>query len=514
LISGLRPCLSLGLLLGCAPKPGRGTDGAAGGAEPPLFAVDVVVIGGGPAGMSAAAELLRLGVEDVLLLEQAGALGGSLRYQGGTPTFTFAGSAEQAAAGVVDDPARLRADWPAMTGGDPTSPWLLGWSESSVPRVEAWLGALGLGFSLLPDLDEGASVPRIHRLDQSGQAMGARLAEVLPASIVWTGVGVVGLRPGTAGGAGEEGLGVEVEDAASGETLGWIAAGAVIAASGGFLRSLDLVAAARPELDPAALSLSVAPEADGALRRALEAEGAALDHIDVIGLYAHGTPDPRGGGEELMFYPLDQGPWVNLDGRRFTDESATNQLSTGEALAAQPGQAAWAVMSAATAASLDLFAPLDRGSAEGDAAVPTLDDLLRAGIAVEADSPAALALAMGVDAAAFSAELSAFNDCADTGCIDPWRDAPLTVSPLDPGALVALRLQPALAKAFGGVAVDAEGRVLGADGAPLPGLYAAGELSGMAGGSLVGDLGFSGSLSAVIYSGMVAAESVAQALSE
>ena len=79
----------------------------------------------------------------------------------------------------------------------------------------------------------------------------------------------------------------------------------------------------------------------------------------------------------------------------------------------------------------------------------------------------------------------------------------------------ALPVAVTLAKGFGGIDTDLLGRVLDTDGEPIPGLYAAGELTGMAGGSLVGDYGFTGSLSAVVLGGRLAGGyAAAEALAE
>jgi predicted oxidoreductase len=74
---------------------------------------------------------------------------------------------------------------------------------------------------------------------------------------------------------------------------------------------------------------------------------------------------------------------------------------------------------------------------------------------------------------------------------------------------VALPIAVSVAKGFGGVDVDLDGRVLDTDLAPIPGLYACGELTGMAGGTLVGDAGFTGSLTAVVLGGRVAGRAAA-----
>ena len=117
----------------------------------------------------------------------------------------------------------------------------------------------------------------------------------------------------------------------------------------------------------------------------------------------------------------------------------------------------------------------------------TLDDLLDAGTAHEAESLADLAALAGIDEAGL----------AETG------------SRLGEGPYTAVRVAPALAKNFGGIAVDERGAVV-ANGAAIPGLFAAGELTGMAGGSLVGDGGFTGSMSAVLLSGRIAGRSATE----
>ena len=59
---------------------------------------------------------------------------------------------------------------------------------------------------------------------------------------------------------------------------------------------------------------------------------------------------------------------------------------------------------------------------------------------------------------------------------------------LDPkhGPLVAVRLRVLSRKSLGGLCTDLSGRVLGADGAPVPGLFAAGEAAGFGGGGVHG----------------------------
>src|SRR4029453_7608071 len=59
---------------------------------------------------------------------------------------------------------------------------------------------------------------------------------------------------------------------------------------------------------------------------------------------------------------------------------------------------------------------------------------------------------------------------------------------LDPaaGPLIAVRLNILTRKTLGGLPTALDGRVLGSDGSPVPGLYAAGEVSGFGGGGMHG----------------------------
>jgi fumarate reductase flavoprotein subunit len=138
-----------------------------------------------------------------------------------------------------------------------------------------------------------------------------------------------------------------------------------------------------------------------------------------------------------------------------------------------------------------------------------LGDLEDAGLVVQGDDVAAVADALGVDANALKDEAAAFNAFADGAGTDRFRTDPSQVNPITRAPIYALPLAITVAKGFGGVDVDLQGRVLDTSGQVIPGLYAAGELTGMAGGSLVGDAGFTGSLTAVVLGGRVAGENAA-----
>jgi predicted oxidoreductase len=81
------------------------------------------------------------------------------------------------------------------------------------------------------------------------------------------------------------------------------------------------------------------------------------------------------------------------------------------------------------------------------------------------------------------------------------------------GPLIAVKLHILTRKSLGGIETDLDGRVLGADGAPVPGLYAAGEASGFGGGGMHGYRALEGTfLGGCLFSGRQAGRAVARAV--
>jgi predicted oxidoreductase len=86
---------------------------------------------------------------------------------------------------------------------------------------------------------------------------------------------------------------------------------------------------------------------------------------------------------------------------------------------------------------------------------------------------------------------------------------------LDPAhhPLIAVKLHVITRKSLGGLQTDLSARVLGTDGAPIPGLYAAGEVAGFGGGGVHGYRALEGTfLGGCLFSGRVAGRAVAAAV--
>jgi predicted oxidoreductase len=81
------------------------------------------------------------------------------------------------------------------------------------------------------------------------------------------------------------------------------------------------------------------------------------------------------------------------------------------------------------------------------------------------------------------------------------------------GPLIAVRLRILTRKTLGGLQTDLAGRVLGNDGAPIPGLYAAGEIAGFGGGGMHGYAALEGTfLGGCLFSGRAAGRAAADAI--
>jgi predicted oxidoreductase len=91
--------------------------------------------------------------------------------------------------------------------------------------------------------------------------------------------------------------------------------------------------------------------------------------------------------------------------------------------------------------------------------------------------------------------------------------APHRLTDPDAGPLIAVKLHILTRKTLGGIQTDLDGRVLRADGAPLPGLYAAGEVAGFGGGGMHGYRALEGTfLGGCLFSGRTAGRALRAAL--
>jgi tricarballylate dehydrogenase len=182
-------------------------------------------------------------------------------------------------------------------------------------------------------------------------------------------------------------------------------------------------------------------------------------------------------GDAFQKHSYPWGVMINAEGRRFVDEGADFRNYTyakyGRVILSQPGQFAWQIFDRKVTHLLRdeyrIKQVTRRSAATLEELVGKLDD---------------------VDAAAALAELRAYNSAVATEVpFDPTikdgrRTRGLAVDKtnwanvLDEGPFEAYAVTCGITFTFGGLRIDTGARVMSKEGAPIPGLYAAGELVG------------------------------------
>ncbi|MFC5500893.1 FAD-dependent oxidoreductase [Lysinimonas soli] len=465
---------------------------------------DVVVIGSGVAGLAAALEAGSRGAK-VIVLESAPTIGGASAMSGAA--CCIVGSPEQRAAGVEDNVELALRDWVSFGGETVDLVWARDYLEHSLVDVHDFCAELGITWGT-PQRQEGNSVARWHLPEQYGVGIVGALLEQARRHDVTVVTGARATDLVTVNGAV---VGVTVDGLAGVDT---VRAAATVVATGGFVNN-------RERLERVSERLRSVPRwlqggsatARGTGHELLEHVGAQFAHLENVWIYPVGTPDPqdptgrRGVGLRNVVTEL----WFNLEGKRFHDESLRGGKSGTDALLAQPGQSIWAVFDGAEAASVLLIDNEYWASPSG----PLPDRMRRfwteSDFAVRAETVSELANRTGLPEQPLADALVRFNDALGRGLeTDPDTGRSLRgLAEVGPGGFAAVRMFPMAQKNFGGVVTDLSGRVLRSDGGIVPGLYAAGEVAGMAGGSINGAAGLEGTMfGPCLYSGRVAGRNV------
>jgi len=481
--------------------------GACGRSAPPpdtppaADTAQAIVVGAGLAGLSAAVEMGRRGV-DVLVVDRNSVAGGHTVLAGGV---ALVQTPVQEAAGIEDSPEQAYRDWMSWTE-DGDAEWTRYYAEHSRDMIYDWVTEMGVKFVRVAP-GHGNSVPRFHFT--SGRAVHL----VLP--IYRTALGLPNVRflfnhrVDRLLRDGDRVTGIVATDLRSGAQQS-LRAAHVVLATGGFENDTDRVLANwMPDLPrPDRLFSGAAPSATGSGHDMAIAAGARLDRIDRHYIYVNGLPDPRDPGHHHALTAGNEASlWVNAQGRRFTNEAGYDKDILVDILRQTPNTY-WAIFDNATR---DGFAA--RGAAwlknpgEGQ---PLLDD---PAIVLQAQTLGELAAMAKLPEAALRETVQRYNAMIDAGTDTDFGrfasadDAPPKVS-TPPYFAVQLFLMTR--KTMGGVAVDRQMRALDDAGRVVPGLYAVGELNGSLG--INGRHGLDGTfLGPAILSGRLAGQSIAAA---
>ncbi len=471
---------------------------------------DVIVVGAGIAGAAAALELAAGDVE-FMGIDKADRFGGTAR-RGGVGC-SIAGSPLQLESGLSDGMPRAVDDLMA-NGNDADRTWARFYYRRAVADVYGWYRQLGVDFDGLLHF-EGDSVARWHRPAGGG----ARVMEMARKKFAERGLEQCwhfGLTVTDLLRDGERICGVRIKTA-SGQRAK-LRARAVILATGGFAGNLDMSRAASPQLRNAARLLAGGnPDSQGNLHTIAARHGACLSSMGNVYTYANGTPDYRdpSGKRGVVVRRVRSCVWVNRSGERFHDEDLhiTGLSATGK-LMRQDGQTCWIVLPEATLPEVEIFDHyIEPGS---DSPAETVARFFsHSPFVSKAESLHGLAGKIGVDARTLEKTIADWNSLLSSGAArDPLTDRDLVgLRPLSDGPWCAIQLFPLVRKTLGGVATDLRCRVLDRSGAPIHGLFAAGELAGMGGGHLAGSRPLEGLMAGgSVFSGRIAGRWAARTL--
>ncbi|WP_327673769.1 FAD-binding protein [Kitasatospora sp. NBC_00458] len=255
-----------------------------------------------------------------------------------------------------------------------------------------------------------------------------------------------------------------------------LAGRAVVLACGGFEGNPEMLTryVGRNACDLPLIAPGIAANRGDALRMALELGADTAGQFDGI----HAEPvDTRTGKADAVLYGFAAGIFVNGRLERFFDEGRDTWDNTFEHVGYEiwrnQDQEAYWIADAKTLA------------------IPGIANSLLTDVPPEqADTLAGLADKLGVDAEALEKTVAEFNAAVAPGEFDPTRlDGKHTVgltpaksnwaTPLDTAPFIGIPVTAAICFTYGGVRTDLAGRVVTPSGTAIPGLYAAGEATGL-----------------------------------
>jgi uncharacterized protein len=443
---------------------------AVAGAE----ASDAIVVGSGIAGLSAAYELAKGGAR-VTVIDMASVFGGHAVMATGDLCLVATPYQEQE--GIKDSPDLAYQDF-MKWGEDPNPEWVRYYVDHSREEVYDWLTSLGVTFETLVS-PAGNSVKRTHRTKGRGIGLVSPIftecARRPNVKFHWnTQVERLLVEQGRVVGVATR----HVRDQARAE----LRARVVVLATGGFQSNLDMVRSSWPGALPFPEHFLIGSgiNSTGSGHGLAKSAGAELTRLDHQWNYITGLPDPRfpDGTRGLNAYNPDS-IWVNGDAKRFIAERASPKFGFPK-LVQQKGATYWSIFDESTKHSF-WIAGSDWSSFESIERLIFADPKLVKSAATLDE----LASLTGLPATALTATVKHYNGLVDKGVDDefqhfgPGKD--FKPKKVETAPFYAVQFFPLTRKSMGGVAIDASARVLDAKQRPIPGLYAAGELTGVGG---------------------------------
>ena len=466
-------------------------------AEDSTIDADIAIVGAGGAGMTAAITAAAEGKNVVILESQPMVGGNSVRATGGmnagktvyqdenefgesagvektlkaaaekyadneTITALAATVAEQWAAyqanptGYFDSVELMELD--TMIGGKGINdPALVETLCSNSADAIDWLGEQGITLNSVSSAG-GASVKRIHRpVNEEGKvvSVGAYMVPLLEEDCQKAGVQMMLNTTATEILTDDNGAAVGIKaTGASGETI-TINAKAVILTSGGFGANMDMVVEYKPELKG-----FMTTNAPGILGQGIKmAQAIGADTVDMDQIQIH--PTVQYDSASLITEGLrgDGAVLINSEGKRFIDEVGTRDVVSAAEIA-QPGSYSWLI--------------IDQKMVDDSSVI---QGYIKKGYTFEGKTYEELAEQIGVDGAALAETMNTWNGYVEAKN-DPDFGRTSFADKLDTAPYYAIKVTAGVHHTMGGLKINTNTEVLNENGEIIPGLFAAGEVTG------------------------------------
>ena len=421
---------------------------------------DVVVVGVGGAGFAAAITAANAG-KSVVLLEKMGVFGGDTALSGGE--MAAPGNWIQVQEGIADSPDALAKDM--LEGGDNAGdPALVQIIAEGALDSSQWLTFEG-GISWKHDLmqfgghnTKRSIIPITHSGSEMTTKLTKRAGEIDTLTLAKNSPAVELVKSGDAI------TGVKVKNTVTGEES-TIACKAVVLASGGFGSNIDMRVKYNPAMDDSILSTdSVGATGDGITMG--EAAGANL--IDMQYIQTYPVCDPETGS---LLYVGDvrlesRAIMVNKEGDRFVEELDRRDVLSN-AIVEQTDGKAYMLFNQANADETGLLVTHE----------DEYENLEARKVIVKGDTLEAVCEPFGVDAAELAKTVEKWNQYCKDGN-DPDFNFRGDFNAIEGGPYYLMAYKPAVHYTMGGLHINTDAQVLDDADAPIPGLYAAGEVAG------------------------------------